>query len=453
MLNDTIVAPATAMINQAISIIRLSGESAYEIINKAFNKTIHKKSKTNVVYGYIKDNEQLVDEVILICYISPHSFTGEDLIEINCHGGIFVTQKIIKLLIKNGARFAQKGEFTKRAFLNGKINTVQADSINDLIFSTNEISAQIAIKNIEGKNVKQIANLRNDILDIIANIEVNIDYPEYDGIGEITVEQINKKILILIDKIMQIIYNSKIGQVINNGINTVIIGKPNVGKSSLLNALLNEEKAIVSEYAGTTRDIVEGKITISNISLNLIDTAGIHQTTDFIEQKGIDKTNQQIKKADLLLLVFDISKPFDRDDIKLLELANDTNSVIILNKTDLKEIKINLDDDLLANKCIVEISVKNNEVNKLIEVIDQKFYNEQLFKSDNLILFNLNHISLLERVENSLQNAYNISVAHNPVDIINIDLKEAWELLGQILGEQYEVNILDEMFSRYCLGK
>ncbi len=452
MNETTIVAPATALINQAISIIRVSGQNTYQIINKIFSKKVTKPTKNQIVYGYIKENNQVIDEVLLMCFKKPYSFTGEDMIEINCHGGIFITKKIINILLKNGAILAKNGEFSQRAFINGKINLVQADSINNLIMSTNDVSAQISINTILGKNFKPVIEFRKKILDIIANIEVNIDYPEYDGIGDLQLNDLNLLIKELITKIKRIIELSKLGKLINEGVKTVIIGRPNVGKSSFLNALLNEDKAIVSELEGTTRDLVEGKINVEGITLNLIDTAGIRKTENIIEKIGINKTKEVIQSAQLVLLILDGSKILSKEDKKILEIVSNTNYVIIKNKSDIQIDNFDK-DNILKNKTIINISAKKRQISDFLKFINNKFEEIELTKQDNLILLNINHINILTKILKLLNLIYDRIKKGVPVDILNIDLHEIWNLLGKLLGEEYQEDILDVMFRNYCLGK
>ncbi len=447
MFEDTIVAPATAMVKQAISVIRMSGSDSYKIINKIFSKTVVPNGN-QVCYGYLTENGETIDQVILVCFESPNSFTGEDIIEINCHGGVLVTNKIIKLLLKNGARLANRGEFSQRAFLNVKLNLVQTDAINDLVNATNDTSARIALNNLQNKNTHLISAYRDELLDIIANIEVNIDYPEYDGVGDLTTQELNQRLLVLEQKINDLVKISKVGKIINEGINVLILGKPNVGKSSLLNALMNEDKAIVSEVPGTTRDIVEGKINLGPLTLNIIDTAGLRETVDKIEQMGIEKTRQQVENADLVLVVADNYLNLVELDVYVKALIENKEYLLVLNKIDLLNVnKPNL------YKHLVGISALNRDIKALIDKILILYNTEHLIKDDQLVLSNIKQISLLEKVANSIKNAYNNTTSGFPVDIINVDLHEAWEILGEIIGENYEDDLLTTIFSRYCLGK
>ncbi len=456
IFNNTIVASATAFVNQAISIIRLSGDDAYKIINKVFSKKVLiPKNKNAIVYGYIiNSDKEIIDQVLLMCFKKPSSFTGEHLIEINCHGGVYITQKIIHLLISNGAKPAKRGEFSKQAFLNGKISLLQADSINNLIFSNNDISSKMAINTICGYNTSEIKSLRKKILDIIANVEVNIDYPEYDGVGDLKPSDIIEKIKNIQERFQSIYQLSKIGKLINDGIKTVIIGKPNVGKSSFLNALLNEEKAIVSNIKGTTRDIVEGIVNIGGITLNLMDTAGIRQSSNIIERIGIDKSKQAIKNSDLVLLILDPTQELDNNDLELLKLTNKENRLVIFNKSDLNSESVSkYKNNIKIKEKIINVSAKNRNITEFIEYIQTRFYNIELTKKENLILVNNIQINILEKILKELKIIYNNLCNDVTIDIININLNNLWELLGKLLGHEYEENILDTIFNNYCLGK
>lgn len=449
MINDTIVAPATNIgINQTIAIIRLSGNDAYLIINKIFSKKIY-PNKNKIYFGYIQENKEIIDQVILICFEKPYSFTGENIIEINCHGGIIVTNKILNLILKNGGRMAKNGEFTQRAFLNKKINLIQSEAINNLINATNENSIKIAINNLQNKNLHIINEFKNNILDIIANIEVNIDYPEYDGIGNLSILELENKLLNLKNQIHKIIKVSKIGALINNGINVLILGEPNVGKSTLFNALLNEEKAIVSNIKGTTRDFIEGKINIKTLTLNIIDTAGIHKTTNEIEKIGIKKAKNFINNVDLILLMFDSTSVLSQNEKQLLKLTKHKKRILIINKIDLnKNYSYKFKDEN-----VIELSAINRDISNLIVKINELFSTNKIIKNNDFILNNINQIVCLEKIENCLTKALSDSKKKIPVDIININLNEVWNLLNELIGEKYDNNLLNTIFSKYCLGK
>lgn len=445
-INDTIVASASAPVNQSISIIRISGNDTYNIVNKVFSKEILHQEGYTLVNGYIHDlNNNKIDEVVLACYRNPKSFTGEDSIEINCHGGILVTQKIIKLLLSLGMRMAERGEFSKRAFLNNKINLVQAEAINDLIFAENDVTLKTAINNLGSYATNLINNLSDDLLDLIAQVNVNIDYPEYDGVEEVTNENMIIKVEKFLQKIKIIKEHSQISQVIKNGIDTAIIGKPNVGKSSLLNAFLKEEKAIVSEIQGTTRDLVEGKINLGEISLNLIDTAGIRETKNQIEKIGILKTREIINKAQLIILVLDGSKQLTKEDYQLIELIKNKNYIIAVNKSDLS-LKLKIEGS-------IEISALNQDINYLIQVIKKKIITTKIDFNNELLLTNTRQLDYLDKIEINITKAFEELKKNVPVDLVVVFLQKAWNLLLAIQGKDNQINLIDEIFKRFCLGK
>ncbi|WP_381415422.1 tRNA uridine-5-carboxymethylaminomethyl(34) synthesis GTPase MnmE [Spiroplasma endosymbiont of Anurida maritima] len=454
MINDTIVAPVTSFATQAISVIRLSGPNSYEIINKVLDQSLN-KSSFKVYLRKIMNKKQVVDEVLLSCFTSPKSFTGEDVIEINCHGGILITKEIIQLLIEHGARLALNGEYSQRAFLNGKINLIEAEAINNLIHATNSNAKKLAQKNLFKKSSSKISQLKDNLLDIVANIEVNIDYPEYDGVGDITTEDLKDKLFDINKELQETIFYSKIGKQLNEGINVLILGQPNVGKSSLLNALANEDRAIVSDIAGTTRDIIETKINLDDISLNIIDTAGIRKTKNKIETLGIEKAKNEIGKADLVLYVLDGTKKLSKKDLEILELVkvNDKKLILVVNKEDLainKDLEQTIKD---LKESYLKISAKNQKIKSLVDKIKEIFLNEELFKDNTTVLVDINQIAKLEQchlfIKQALENVDN----NMPPDIINIDLNNAWSLLQEILGNINEESLLDEMFRKYCLGK
>ena len=337
MLNDTIVAISTGLVEQAISIIRLSGEQAIEVVDKIFDKDLTKAKSHTITYGFIKDEDDIVDEVLVSVFRAPKSYTMEDIVEINCHGGIYITKRILSLCIANGARLARPGEFTQRAFLNGRIDMSQAEGINDLIKANNHNKASSAIHSLKGSVTRLIDPLCEDLLDIIANIEVNIDYPEYDDVEVLTNQKIRPKVVNFLSRIDDIIHKAQNSIIIKNGINTVILGQPNVGKSSLLNAMLQEDKAIVTDVAGTTRDLVEGEVTLNDVTLNLIDTAGIRDTNDIVEKIGIEKSIEALNNAQLVILVCD--DKLDDEDKRLLDMAKDKPCLIVYNKKDLHDVK------------------------------------------------------------------------------------------------------------------
>ncbi len=444
MINDTIVAIATSRLEAAISIIRISGQNVFDVMDKIFAKDLRKVPTRTIHYGYIKDNGEIIDEVLVNVYHGKHTFTGENMVEINCHGGIYITNKILELCLKNGARMANPGEFSERAFLNGRIDLAQAESISDLISAKTKEASKIAINGIRGKVSNLIEELKEDLIQIITQIEVNIDYPEYDEIEELTATSLIPLTKDFITKLDRILENAKTGKLITNGVSTAIIGKPNVGKSSLLNALLKEDKAIVTDIAGTTRDIVEGSVSFGGIVLNIIDTAGIRSTDDIVEKIGVEKSIQVLHQADLILLVLDGSRPLDDQDKELLELTNTNHRIIVINKCDQKQC-IDIDGIL--------ISAKNMDIEPLEQEIKQMFDVGKIIQKDEALISNTRHISLLEHAKMYTTNAIEAMYSNTPSDLIVLDLYDAWKNLKEILGEDAKEDFLDELFQRFCIGK
>ena len=451
-MDDTIAAISTSLGIGAISIIRVSGNESIDIVNKIFKgKNLKEVESHTINYGHIIDNDLMIDEVLVSVMRSPKTFTKEDIVEINCHGGIATTKKVLELLLNNGCRLAEPGEFTKRAFLNGRIDLVEAEGIMDLIESKSEKSRQLAINQVDGKVSNLIKNLRKEIVEILANIEVNIDYPEYEDIEVLTTEQIIPKISLIEDKIKRIIKESENGKIIKNGINTAIIGKPNVGKSSILNRLLNEEKAIVTDIAGTTRDVVEGQISIDGIILNIIDTAGIRKTEDIVEKIGVEKSINLINKADLVLYVLNNNEEFDETDKKLIQQLQDKNHIIIINKNDLADV---LDKSKIMSSNIISINTMDeNSIEILKDKIKEMFNFEQIETEDLTYLTNARSLSILKKCLDSIEDVKKGIENKMPIDLIEIDIKAIWNLLGEIIGETYEEELIDQLFSQFCLGK
>lgn len=444
MNDDIIVAIATSRLEAAISIIRLSGEGCIEFVQKFFSGKILNKDSHTITYGYIKDGDQRVDEVLVSIYREKRTFTGEEMVEINTHGGVFITQKVLNICLKNGARMAERGEFSKRAFLNGRIDLSQAEAISDLISAKNDYASSLALKGIQGNISNFIEDLREELIKIITQIEVNIDYPEYDDVEELTAESLLPKSEALLKKMDKIIESSKNVHLLKDGISTVIIGKPNVGKSSLLNALLEEDKAIVTDIAGTTRDIVEGTVRLDNIILNMIDTAGIRETDDIIENIGVEKSKSLIHKADLVLLVIDGSSELSDEDKELLEISKNTNRIVVYNK---------LDKGFIDEKDGVCISAKDKNIEPLINKIKEMFALGKITGGDEEILANARQIQLLEKASRALKVAVQAMEDGIPTDLIVTDLYESWESLREILGERAKEDLLDELFKRFCIGK
>ena len=449
-MNDTICAISTSVGVSAINIIRISGESAIKIVNSLATIDLNKYNSNTINYAFIKENEEIIDEVLISIFKNPKSFTGEDLIEINCHGGIAVTNKILELLIINGARLADKGEFTKRAFLNGKLDLIQAESIMDLIAAKTQKSRIQSINAVTKKVSNMINALREDILKIISNIEVNIDYPEYEDITVMDNNLVNQKLESILVNMNEILETSNNSKIISNGLKLGIIGKPNVGKSSILNLLLEEEKAIVTPIAGTTRDIVEGTIIIDGIEINLIDTAGIRTTTNQVEQIGINKSKQIITTSDLIILVLNNNEQLDEEDIRILKETKDLNRIILINKSDLKN---NLDVSIIEDE-FTNISVINEDsINLIKKLISNKLKINNIADNDYTYLTSARAIALYKKALDEIIQAYNTSTTLLPTDIVLIYLKQAWDYLGEITGVSYDEELLDNLFENYCLGK
>jgi len=450
-MDDTICAISTALGTGAISIIRVSGNESLSIVNKIFkNKDLTKVNSHTIHYGKIYDEKEEIDEVLISVMKAPKTFTKEDIIEINCHGGIAPTRKILEILIKYGCRLAEPGEFTKRAFLNGRIDLVEAEGIMNLISSKTEVSRKISINQLGGNVSKKIRELRQKIVELLANIAVNIDYPEYEDTEEVTNQVLEKKLIDIKEEISKIIKISENSKIVNEGIKVGIIGRPNVGKSSLLNALLEEEKAIVTDIAGTTRDIVEGIIQIDGLILNILDTAGIRETHDAVEKIGVEKSLDIINKSDLILLVLNNNEKITDYDEYLLEKIKNKKSLIIINKIDLEN-KIKLDNIKIPT---ISISAKNNiGIEELKEKIKKLFYAGEIESQDMNYVLNSRGIGLLNSSLEKIDNAFKAIDENMPVDIIEIEIKNAWEILGEIIGETYTDELIDQLFSQFCLGK
>lgn len=448
-MNDTIAAISTTTGIGAISIIRLSGPESLEIASKVFTKELTKVETHTIHYGYIKNNNEKIDEVLVSVMKAPKTFTKEDIVEINCHGGIATTNKVLEILLNNGARLAEPGEFTKRAFLNGRIDLLEAEATMDLISSKSDKARKMSLNTLTGETSNLIKDLRSDIVGIISNIEVNIDYPEYEDIEVLTNEKILPEIQKFKEKLEKIIKKSQDSKVIKEGIKVGIIGKPNVGKSSLLNSLLEEEKAIVTNVPGTTRDIVEGTIILDNVILNIIDTAGIRESDDIVEKIGIEKSLTIINEADLVIFILNNNEKITAEEKGLLEKLKDKKKIIVINKIDLEN---KLDKSLLDN--YIEISAKENiGIEKIKDEIKRLFNLGELEASDLTYMSNARSISLLGKSLNNINDAISEINNNSPIDIVEFHLKDAWNNLGEIIGETYTDELLDELFSRFCLGK
>ena len=447
---DTIAAISTTLGVGAIAIVRVSGDKAIEIVNKMFKGPDLTKVESHTInYGYIVNNGENIDEVLVSVMRAPKTFTREDVVEINTHGGIAITNKVLELLLTNGCRLAEPGEFTKRAFLNGRIDLVEAEGVMDLINSKTEKSRKLAINQVNGEVSKLIKDLRQKIIEVLANIEVNIDYPEYEDIEEVTNKMILERTEIIESEINNILSKSRDSKIIKEGIKTIIIGSPNVGKSSILNRLLNENKAIVTDIAGTTRDIVEGTIQVNGIVLNMIDTAGIRKTDDVVESIGVKKSLDLIDEADLILYVLNNNEEISNEEKEILEKIKNKNHIIIVNKIDLEN-KLDLS---ILDKYIEMSVLKDTGIEELKNKITEMFNLEKLESTDYTYLSSARSISLLNKALNSL-NLVKEGVKNNiPVDMVEIDLKQVWSILGEIIGETYSDELIDQLFSQFCLGK
>ena len=448
-MEDTIVAISTSVGEGAISIIRLSGHDALNIASKVFTKDLTKVDSHTIHYGFITSNNEKIDEVLVSVMKAPKTFTREDIVEINCHGGIATTNKVLEVLLENGARLAEPGEFTKRAFLNGRIDLLEAEATMDLISSKAESARKISINTLTGETSNLIKNLRSELVKIISNIEVNIDYPEYEDIEVLTNESILPDIKKFKEKLEEIIKKSEDSKVIKEGIRVGIIGRPNVGKSSLLNSLLEEEKAIVTDVPGTTRDIVEGSLIVSGIPLNIIDTAGIRKTEDTVEKIGVEKSLKIIDTSDLLIYILNNNEEITEEEKEILEKTKNKKRIIVVNKIDLKT---KLNKKLLDS--YIEISVKENiGIDKIKDEIKRLFNIGDISTNDMTYLSNARSIALLKKSLNNINDAINEINNNNPIDIVELSLKESWNNLGEVIGETYTDELLDELFSRFCLGK
>ena len=450
-MNDTIAAISTAIGVGGISIIRLSGSSAIPIASKCFTgKDLNTVPTHTIHYGYIKDKDEIIDEVLVTVMKAPKTYTTEDIVEINCHGGLVPTRRILETVLNNGARLAEPGEFTKRAFLNGRIDLVKSEAIMDIIQSKSDEARKLAISQIKGSTSELIENFRNRLINLLSSIEVNIDYPEYYDIEVVTKEKIKSNLDEMQQELEKLIKESNDSKIIKNGIKTVIIGKPNVGKSSILNKLLEQDKAIVTDIAGTTRDIVEGEIYLNGILLNIIDTAGIRETADKVERIGVTKSLDAMKNADLVIVVLNSNENLTKEDKEILEQSANKTRIIVLNKNDLpKQI------DLPANiENVIETNTNSSAgIATLKEKIKEMFNLGEISNKDYTYLSNARQISLAKKAYKNMEDASNALKEDMPVDLIAIDLKECFDTLGEIIGVTYSDEIIDNLFENFCVGK
>ena len=441
MNTETIAAISTAPAMGAISVIRISGDDTFAVLERLTGKDFSQAEGYTVHFATVYDREEPVDEVLISIFRAPRSYTGEDVAEISCHGGVYLTRKVLSLVLGAGARMARRGEFTERAFLNNKMDLSQAEAVNDLINARDSVNARSAVHSLKGSVTKLIAPLEEELTQIIANIEVNIDYPEYDDVRQLTEEEILPAARKWQKEIRNIIETAQQAVQVRDGIDTVILGRPNVGKSSLLNALLEEDKAIVTDIAGTTRDLVEGSVRLEGLTLNLIDTAGIRESADTVEKIGIERSLQAAEKAELVILVLDASRQLNEEDEKLLELTKDKERIIVYNKSDL-----NSDVEGLA------VSAIHNQIDELVQEIRRR-YEKGLIMANADTLNNERQIGLALQAEQSMQDAVAALEAGMELDVVTIDLENSWTALKEITGKAGREDLLDEIFSRFCLGK
>lgn len=459
-VSDTIAAISTAPGEAGIGIVRMSGDQAFSIIEELFDSSSGKdffnlKNRT-ISHGFIIDpkTNNKIDEVLISKMQSPNTYTREDIVEINCHGGTLAVKRILELLLRNGASLAEPGEFTKRAFLNGRIDLSQAEAVIDLITAKTDKGMDVAFEQLDGSLSSKIIEIRESIINMLAHIEASIDYPEYD-IEEVTYDTLLKQAQEVSDKIQKLLDTADTGKILREGLSTVIIGKPNVGKSSLLNALLKEGRAIVTDVPGTTRDIIEDYINIKGIPLRIVDTAGIRETEDVIEKIGVDKSKELIEQADLILFILDISSELSKEDEILIELLKDKKAIVLFNKTDLEPaLIIDKLKEHFKDKSIIEISaLKGEGLDKLEEEIVEMVYGGQVSAGDTGLVSNIRHKNLLESAANSANITIETIRDNLPLELISVDLKDCWDLLGQVTGDTIAEDIIDQIFANFCIGK
>lgn len=457
---DTIAAISSAVGEAGIGIVRLSGQEAVSIVDNIF-EAVNKKALADaenrrMMYGHIIDkiNNQVIDEVLIVSMKAPHTYTREDVVEIYCHGGIIPVKKILDLVLKNGARLADPGEFTKRAFLNGRLDLSQAEAVIDIINAKTDKSHEVSINQLEGSLSKKVNSIRDNILSMIAHVEVAIDFPE-DDIEEITYEELEESASDVIYEIKQLLNTFNRGKILRDGLKTVILGKPNVGKSSLLNAMLRENRAIVTDIPGTTRDIIEEYLNIDGIPLKIIDTAGIRDTENIVEKIGVDKAKKSIEFADLIIAIFDVSRDLSQEDFKIIELIKGKRSLVLLNKTDLPNRYTGEHlEKLLEGQDVIYTSISNEVgIDVLEDAIKKMFYSGEIELNSDLVVTNIRHKNQLEKALKNIESAHNDIKASIPLDCVEVDLKACWENLGEISGESISEDILDRIFSEFCIGK
>lgn len=458
---DTIAAISTPMGEGAIAIVRLSGADSIKIADKLFksigNKKLSEVATHTIHYGHIMDpaTNEVVEEVMVSLMRGPKTFTKEDVVEINCHGGLASVNRLLQLTTSHGARIAEPGEFTKRAFLNGRIDLSQAEAVMDLIRAKTDRAMNVALGQMEGRLSKLIKHLRQEILETLAQVEVNIDYPEYDDVEEMTQQVMLEKSKYIKTEIEKLLQTSQQGKILREGLATVIVGRPNVGKSSLLNSLVQENKAIVTDIPGTTRDVIEEYVNVRGVPLRLLDTAGIRETEDIVERIGVEKSRKVLREADLILLVLNYADDLTEEDKNIFKATEGMDFIVIVNKTDLPQ-KIDLEKvkELAGNRKVITTSlVEENGVDQLEEAISSLFFEGAIEASDMTYVSNSRHISLLNQALNAISDAIVGAETGTPIDIVQIDLTRTWEILGEIIGESVHESLINQLFSQFCLGK
>lgn len=454
---DTITAISTPIGEGAISIVRLSGEEAIAITNKLFQgKDLTKVDSHTLHYGKMMDpkTDTVLDEVIVSIMRAPKTFTCEDVVEINCHGGLVAVQRVLQLVLDEGVRLAEPGEFTKRAFLNGRIDLSQAEAVMDVIQSKTNEAMNVALGQLDGKLSKLINKLRQELIETIAHVEVNIDYPEYDDVEEMSHEMMEEKTLYVKEEIEKLLQVAKQGKILREGIKTAIVGRPNVGKSSLMNSLVQEEKAIVTDIPGTTRDVIEEYVNVRGIPLQLIDTAGIRETEDIVEKIGVERSHKILQEADLVLFMLNYNEALLEDDRKIFDMLKDMNYIVIVNKTDLDQ-RLDMEEiQQLAKGQVLTTSLVHDEgVDQLEKALSDIFFQGNIMVENNMVVSNARHIQLLNQAQKTLEDARNALQMHLPLDMVQIDVTRTWELLGEIVGDTASESLIDQLFSQFCLGK
>lgn len=454
---DTITAISTPVGEGAISIVRLSGEEAIAVANKLFQgKDLTKVDSHTIHYGKMIDpaSESIADEVMVSVMKAPKTFTCEDVVEINCHGGHVAVQRILQMVLDEGVRLAEPGEFTKRAFLNGRIDLSQAEAVMDVIQSKTAEAMDVALHQLDGRLSRLITTLRQELIETIAHVEVNIDYPEYDDVEEMSHEMMDEKTAYVMEEIDKLLQVAAQGKILREGIKTAIVGRPNVGKSSLMNALVQEEKAIVTDIPGTTRDTIEEYVNVRGIPLHLIDTAGIRETDDIVEKIGVERSHEVLKQADLVLFMLNHHEALNEDDKKIFDLLEDMNYIVIVNKVDLAG-KLDIDEvKTLAKASVITTSlVQDKGIDALEKALTDIFFQEELMTENNTLVSNARHIQLLKQAKTSLTEAREALKLDLPLDMVQIDVTRTWELLGEIIGDTASESLIDQLFSQFCLGK